>query len=83
MIAATSFCILMLFGAGIGCNDDARGKGAVVDRTCDMGKVELPAEWRAQCVKDKKLRTDVDAKTRKACRTLLDNERILKQRKCI
>lgn len=78
---STDFCVLMIFGAGLICNADSKNV-RVIDRSCDLKKIELPAEWRAQCVKDGKLRRDVDYKTRVACQHLLSNERILKQRNC-
>lgn len=78
---STTFCVLMIFGAGLICDD--RDKGVrTIDRSCDLKKVHLPAPWRAQCVKDHKLRTDVDYETRQACKRLLDNEQILAARGC-
>lgn len=77
---ATSFCVLMLFGAGIACNDEDK-EVRVIDRSCDIEAVKLPPHWRAECVgPDKKLRTDVPLATRRACQKLLANERILKKR---
>lgn len=79
---ATSFCVLMLFGAGVICDNDSKSKGAVVDRSCDLKKVELPAHWRAECVADGKLRRDTPARTQRACERLLANERIMRKRGC-
>lgn len=79
---STDFCVLMILGAGILCQGDGKDV-RVIDRTCDMEKIELPPAWRSQCVgPNKKLRRDVDYATRVACQKLLANERIRKKRKC-
>lgn len=78
---SADFCVIMLFGAGLICNTDSKNI-RVIDRSCDIKKIELPVEWRSQCVKDGKLRRDVDYTTRIACQRLLRNERILKERNC-
>lgn len=80
MIAATSFCIAMLMGFGIGCSGE-RSKQPVIDRTCDLRVERMPPEWRAQCVgPDKKMRRDVPAATQRWCKNQLANERIIKKR---
>lgn len=85
-LLSTDFCALMVLGVGLICNGDSRSV-RVIDRSCDLKKIELPAEWRAQCIVTRNgkqyLRRDVDYMTRTACQRLLSNERILAQRKCI
>lgn len=78
---STDFCVLMILGAGLICNGDSKNV-RVIDRSCDLKKIELPPKWREDCVRDNKLRRDVDYKTRIACQRLLANERILKRRGC-
>lgn len=79
---STTFCALMLMGFGVLCKDD-RPKGPVVDRSCDIEPVKLPANWRTECVgADKRLRSDIPVATRKACEKILANNRILKKRNC-
>lgn len=76
MIAATSFCVFMLFGVGIGCNDEGK-EVRVIDRTCDLEIVKLPPDIRSRCVgPDKRIRADAPL----FCRKLLSNERIIKKR---
>lgn len=79
---SADFCVLMIFGAGLLCNADSKNV-RVIDRSCDFKKIELPQSWRSDCVRDGKLRRDVDYKTRIACQRLLANERRLKARGCI
>lgn len=79
---SVKFCALMLMGFGVLCNDD-RPKAPVVDRSCDIQPVKLPAGWRAQCVgADKRLRSDVPLEVRRTCEKILANNRILKKRNC-
>lgn len=86
-LLSTDFCVLMIFGAGLICNGDSKDV-RVIDRSCDLKKIELPQSWRSDCLRKGKdgkwyLRRDVDYKTRIACQRLLANERKLRDRGCL
>jgi hypothetical protein len=72
-------CVLMVLGIGLGCTGG--GNTAVIDATCDMKRVELPADWRSECIDGNgHLRTSLEGKKRQACLSVAANNRVRKQR---
>lgn len=77
---AAKFCAAMLMGFGVLCFGDS-DKRPVVDATCDMATIKLPADWREQCVgPDKRIRADLPATKKIACQRILANNRTIKKR---
>jgi hypothetical protein len=72
-------CVLMVLGIGLGCTGG--GKTTVIDASCDFKRVELPQDWKSECLDGTgRLRASLEGRKRRACLSLAANNRLRGQR---
>ena len=77
MTLATQLCILIYLHTG--------GSGAVIDASTDFKRVELPDDWKGECLNPLTglLRMGLEPKKRAACVNTAFNNRLLKKRSVV
>jgi hypothetical protein len=78
-----SFCAIGLMGVELLCFN--KSASTVIDSSCGMREVRLPAKWKAECIDPDsgKLRQGLDHVTRAACVNTAGNNRELKRKVCV
>lgn len=77
MMFAAQICILFCLHTG--------GGGAVIDASTDFKRVELPDDWKGECINPDTglLRQLLEPKKRQACVNTAYNNRLLKKRSAV